>query len=101
MFASDAPAAGDIIICFYAVSACDSPGICGFGMVTKYLPKSRTFDWMPLPPTNKLKLRPWWNERVNEIADSVRRQSLRGTMYELPAALETDLRRGLFAWAGA
>jgi len=99
MFAHEAPAAGDIVICLFAPTACDTPGICGFGVITKYLPKTRKFDWLPLPPTNVLKRHPWWDDRAQEIADLVRAQSLRGTMYQLPAVLDSDLRRGLFAWA--
>lgn len=99
MFAHDAPAAGDVLVCFYAPAGCAYPGICGFGILTKYLPKTRRFDWLPLPPTNRLKARPWWDDRAAEITDLVRGQSPRGTMYQLPAVLETDLRRGLFAWA--
>ena len=98
MFAHEAPGPGDIIICFYAPAACDHPGICGFGVITKYFPKKRRFDWLPLPPTNTLKQRPWWDERAKEIAELVRAQSVRGTMYQLPAVLDTDLRRGLFMW---
>jgi len=98
MFAHEAPAAGDIIICFLAPAHCASPGICGFGVITKYLPRTRKFDWLPLPPTNALKRHPWWDDRAQEIADLARAQSPRGTMYHLPGALDTDLRRGLFAW---
>jgi hypothetical protein len=100
MFAGgDLPSAGDLIICFYAPSDSLFPGICGFGIITRYLVKSRRFDWLPLPPTESLKYSPWWDDRVIEIIDSVRRQSPRGTMYKLPAALDSDLRRGSFAWA--
>ena len=99
MFAHEAPAPGDVIVCFYAPAACEYPGICGFGIVTNYLPKTRRFDWLPLPPTNSLKRRPWWDDRAKEIAELVRAQSPRGTMYQVPAVLDTDLRRGLFAWA--
>src|SRR5689334_8663416 len=76
MFAIDAPAAGDLIICFYGPSKTDYPGVCGFGVITRYLSKTRKFDWLPLPPTDILKERPWWDERVKEITDLVRGQSL-------------------------
>ena len=95
------PSPGDLIVCFYAPSHCRHPGVCGFGLITKYLPKTRRFDWLALPPTDTLKHDPWWDERAEEIADLVRAQSPRGTMYLLPAALDTDLRRGMFVWAGA
>ena len=98
VFAHEAPAAGDILLCFYAPAECEHPGICGFGLITKYLPKTRRFDWLPLPPTNALKKHPWWDERAKEIADLIRAQSPRGTMYAIPAALDTDLRRGMFEW---
>lgn len=101
MFSHEAPAPGDIIICFYAPADCDRPGVCGFGIITKYLPKTRRFDWLALPPTNTLKLHPWWDERVKEIVDLVRAQSPRGTMYSVPSVLDSDLRRGMFLWAGA
>jgi len=100
MFAHEAPAPGDIVICFYAPRNCKKPGVCGFGVVTKYFPKTRRFAWLVLPPTNSLKHRPWWDERIKEIVELVRAQSVRGTMYAVPAALDTDIRRGLFAWAG-
>lgn len=101
MFASEPPAAGDLIICFYAPAEAEAPGVCGVGILTKYLPKSRKFDWLPLPPTDTLKRVPWWDERAKEIADLIRAQSPRGTMYALGAALDTDLRRGAFVWATA
>lgn len=99
MFAHEAPAAGDIVVCVYAPTACERPGVCGIGIITAYLPKKRRFDWLPLPPTNRLKQRPWWDERAMEIVDLIRAQSVRATMYQVPAVLDTDLRRGLFAWA--
>ena len=99
MFASEAPAAGDVIVCLYTPTQCDRPGICGFGIIMAYLPKKRRFDWLPLPPTNKLKTRPWWDERAIEIVDLIRAQSVRATMYQVPAVLDSDLRRGLFVWA--
>lgn len=99
MFTHVVPAAGDLMICYYAPSACPRPGFCGLGLITKYLPKKRRFDWLPLPPTNALKRRPWWDERAKEIGELVRAQSPRGTMYQLPAVLDTDLRQGMFAWA--
>jgi len=99
-FASEAPAPGDLIFLYYAPSGCDTPGICGLGVVLKYLPKTRRIVWVALPPTDKLKRRPWWDERVEEIIDLIRKSSQRGTMYSVPAVLDTDLRRGLFTWAG-
>jgi hypothetical protein len=99
MFAHEAPAAGDIVVCFFAPKGCDSPGFCGLGIITKYLPKTRRFDWLPLPPTTALKRRPWWDERAKEIAELVRAQSPRATMYQIPAVLDTDIRRGLFSWS--
>jgi len=99
MFAHEAPAAGDIIVCMYAPTGCGRPGVCGFGIITTYLPKKRRVDWLPLPPTNRLKRRPWWDERAMEIVDLIRAQSVRATMYQVPAVLDSDLRRGLFAWA--
>jgi hypothetical protein len=99
MFAGAAPAPGDLLICFYAPTACKAPGFCGLGLITKYLPLSKRFDWVPVPPTNVLRHAPWWDERARDIADLIRAQSPRATMYPLPAAIDTDLRRGLFQWA--
>ena len=99
MFADGRPAPGDIIICLYTPTGSKFAGVCGFGVITRYLPKSRRIDWLPLPPTDRLKRRPWWARRVEEILEAVRKKSPMGTMYQLPAALEADLRRGLFAWA--
>ena len=97
MFKTGPPAAGDLIVCFYAPSGSEKAGICGIGLITKYLPKTRKFDWLPLPPTDALKREPWWDDRVKEISELIRAQSPRGTMYSLPAALDTDIRRGAFA----
>ena len=94
----DSPEAGDIIVFFY-VPAGGEPGICGLGIITKYLPKSSKFDWLALPPTKILKSAPWWDERVEEYIDLIRRESPWGTMYQMPAVVEESLRRGLFAWA--
>lgn len=51
------------------------------------------------PPTDFLKENPWWDERVAEIVEMVRKSSPRLTMYPIPAVLDTDLRRGVFKWA--
>jgi hypothetical protein len=99
MFSSDDPAAGDLMILTYAETKASAPGICGLGLILKYLPRSRRFDWLVLPPTNSLKANPWWDNRAIEIVDAVRKEQPQATMYFLSAALETDLRRGLFAWA--
>ena len=96
MFTAETPAAGDILFCFYAPAGSEQPGICGLGLIVKYLPKTRRFDWLPLPPTDVAKNQPFWGERAKEIIELIRAQSPRGTMYPIPGALDTDLRRGLF-----
>jgi hypothetical protein len=98
MHARDAPCAGDIMFCYYAPTSCDFPGIVGLGLVTRYRQKKSEIEWLPLFPTNLLKRAPWKDDRVDEIVEAIRRGSPRGTMYSVAAALEADLRRGVFEW---
>lgn len=98
-YAKDAPAPGDLVIFFYAPAGGQYLGICGIGYITGYVPKTRRFHWLPLPPTNILKRRPWWDERVKRIVDRVRGRVNQGTMFPLSPAVERKQIRGLFAWA--
>jgi hypothetical protein len=96
MFSNDKPAAGDIIIFFYVKSKTETPGICGIGIITKYLPKRRRIHFVPIPPTNILKKQPWFDKQVEEYLDLIRHNAVRGTMYRLPATIESEIRRGMF-----
>ena len=96
MYSNEKPAAGDIVIFFYVKSQTNTPGICGIGIITKYFPNSRKILFVPIPPTNKLKAKPWFDEQVEEYLDLIRHKAVRGTMYRLPATIESEIRRGMF-----
>jgi hypothetical protein len=96
MFSNNKPAAGDIIIFFYVKSKTFTPGICGIGIITKYLPRRRRIYFVPIPPTNQLKKQPWFDEQVEDYLDLIRHNAVRGTMYRLPAIIESEIRRGMF-----
>jgi hypothetical protein len=80
-----------------------TPGICGWGVVLKYFPKRKRFRWRALPPTNRLKKDLWWDDTLQSMLPDILGvgEQRRATMFPVPAALETVLRRGLFAWLEA
>jgi hypothetical protein len=102
MFSKDLPAPGDLIYCLYSESS-GTPGLCGWGFVVKYFPKTKRFRWRALPPTNRLKKDPWWDDTLQSMLPNILgvEAQRRATMFPVSPVLETVLRRGLFAWLDA
>jgi hypothetical protein len=102
MFSKDLPTPGDLMYCLYSESS-RVPGICGWGFILKYFPKTQRIRWRALPPTNRLKKEPWWDDTLQSMLPEILGVGAqrRGTMFPVPATLDTMMRRGLFAWQDA
>lgn len=53
---------------------------------------------MPAPPSDLLKMCPWWNDEAKAIADKIRGNMKQRTLWRVEDDLETQLRRGILGW---
>src|SRR2546428_121452 len=65
------------------LSNAESPGLCGWGVVTAYNEEDITgkLAWRPVPPSDQLKMRPLLNEQLEARIDKIRGPMPRGTLW--------------------
>jgi hypothetical protein len=96
------PASGDIVTFFYAKSGGAEPGFYGWGVILEYIPEhDESHDLMyfrPVPPSDFLKLAPWWDDEASKLADDIRGQMKQGTLWLIQPTNLARLRRGIRWW---
>lgn len=75
------PDAGDVIFFFYCPTGQKEPGIYGWADVEGCDVARGKLAFKPKSPTDRLKMRPWWDENVKRIVDAIRRGYPRGTLW--------------------
>lgn len=101
--AEDAPAPGDTVVFFYAVSGSSEPGFYGWAVILLWDDENgqRKFYFRPVAPSDHLKMRPWGDEAARQIADKIRGNVKQGTMWPASNELAAEIGAGINAWVGA
>jgi hypothetical protein len=92
------PATGDTIVFFYAPSGGADPGIYGQAVVELCDGKSKTLYFIPVAPTDRLKMDPWWNDEVKKIVDEIRGGMKQATLFTVSAEQVRKIRLGIRNW---
>jgi signal peptidase I len=97
--ASEIPEPGDIIVFFYSPTGGIDPGYYGWAIVLEWFEGSSSpLYFRPVAPSDYLKMRPWWNEDANNLANKIRGAVKQGTMWKLPDRLVPEIRGGICRW---
>lgn len=92
------PAVGDTIVFFYAKSGGDDPGIYGWAIVERWDLGSNTLYFIPVAPTDRLKMHPWWDNEAKMVTDEVRGGMKQATLFLVPDDKISEIRSGIRTW---
>lgn len=93
------PKPGDTVAFFYAKAGCKEPGFYGWAVILLWTTEEKQrFYFRPVPPSDQLKMRPWWNDQAKEIADQVRGKVARGTLWPVSEDLAKVIGAGISSW---
>jgi hypothetical protein len=95
---SATPAVGDTIVFFYSRSGGTDPGIYGWAVIERCAPDSGTLYFIPVAPTDYLKMDPWWDNDAKKVTDDVRGAMKQATLFEVPAEKISVIRAGIRKW---
>ena len=96
------PQAGDTVTFFCAPSRGSDPGFYGWAVVTEFYTEAvHELYFVPVAPSDALKMMPWWNAEARKVADEIRGRFKQGTMWLIDDTLRDRLRRGIREWIGA
>lgn len=100
--AANSPALGDTLLLFYSATGGKDPGFYGWAVVLQWVPQSPTpLCFRPAPPSDYMKMHPWWDEEAAELANAIRQPVKVGTLWRVPDALVARIREGVRRWVGA
>lgn len=93
------PKVGDTLVFFYAPSGGNDPGIYGWAVLEKHHAESRTLYFIPVAPTDHLKMDPWWSEQtVKPLVDRIRGSVKQGTLFLIDDDTTRQMRQGIRCW---
>lgn len=93
------PEPGDLLVTFFAPTGGTNPGFYGWAVVLEWLEEaSSRLRFRPVPPSDTLKMCPWWNEEAAALADKIRGKMKQLTLWLIRDDLATQLRRGILTW---
>jgi hypothetical protein len=93
------PRPGDTVAFFYAPAGCKEPGFYGWAVILLWISDDKQrFYFRPVPPSDQLKMRPWWDETAKQLVDQVRGKVARGTLWPVPDELAAALGKGISQW---
>jgi hypothetical protein len=87
----NSPKTGDTMIMYYAPANEPDPGIYGWALVIRF--DDREIRFIPMPPSDYLKMNPVWDDEVKNIIGQVRGRTAVGTLWEIEDSLFKQLRK--------
>jgi len=96
---SDFPNAGDVVVFFYAPTGGEEGGFAGWAVVLDSKTESREVYFRAVPPTDQLKLDPWWDDQSRALADQIRGRVKQGTLWPIPEDVFKLVAKGMRSWA--
>jgi len=95
---AEVPKIGDTIIFFYAPSGGDDPGVYGWAVLERCDVESKTLYFIPVAPTNRLKMDPWWDKKIQQLADHIRGTMKQATLFPITLEDAKKIRSGIRRW---
>jgi hypothetical protein len=96
------PRQGDTVVFFYAKAGGPDPGFYGWAVITEWLagggPGKDEMYFRPVAPSDHLKMRPWWDDEAEELADRIRGKVKRFNLWRVSEEDSLGLRRGIARW---
>lgn len=88
--------AGDTLIFFYAPTGCDDPGIYGWAVLEYHREEDALLYFTPKPPTNRLKMDPWWDDKKTKaLAGKIRGRMTQATLFPIETTELKTIRAAL------
>jgi hypothetical protein len=95
------PEPGDTVAFFYAPTGCDEPGFYGWAVILLWVSDEKSsFYFRPVAPSDRLKMHPWWDAKARKLADQIRGNVKRGTLWPVSPDLANDLATAINSWVG-
>jgi len=88
----DDPAEGDMFFAWYAKTRCDDPGLYGWGVVVRGMNEFGELHWMPVFPSDYLKMHPLFDEELDSLVAGIRGPVAQGTMWAIHTPQVRELR---------
>ena|SRR3990172_7667733 len=94
------PEPGDRVVFFYAPSRGEEGGFYGWAVVLdwRHDEEGKRIYFRPVAPSDHLKMDPWWDPDAKRIADEVRGQVKRATLWPVRDELAKKISAGITAW---
>lgn len=94
----DVPKVGDTLVFFYSRTGGDDPGIYGWAVLDRCEPEAHRLYFVPVAPTNHLKMDPWWDKKAEQLTDRIRGAVKQGTLFHVSRPDAKALRAGIRSW---
>jgi hypothetical protein len=96
-YGNSEPISGDRIIFYYTPSKGDDPGIYGWAIITSIFSIEKQIYFMPVDPSDKLKMYPWTDREVIEIINEIRPVN-QGTLFQIDEKIKHRILTGIIKW---
>ena len=92
------PAVGDTVVFFYAPSGGTDPGIYGWAVIERCDADSGALYFIPVTPTDHLKMDPWWDDQAKAAVNDIRGAMKQATLFQVPPDQVSVIRAGVRRW---
>lgn len=89
---------GDTLVFFYAPAGGQDPGFYGWAMVERWDEESRLVYFVPIAPSDYLKMDPWWGDDAKRVADKIRGRMAQATLFLISRKELSSIRNGIRSW---
>lgn len=96
------PQVGDTIVFFYAKSSGMEPGFYGWAIIVEYRVEEKLIYFIPVAPTNFLKMCPWWDKgrdkSASKLANEIRGSAKEATTWAVKPNQAEKVQDGIRRW---
>jgi hypothetical protein len=92
------PVPGERMVCWYAPSGAELPGLVGWGVVLGFSSERNEIVWRPSPPTDAVKMCPIFDDELKSHIDVVRGGFPRATMWPVSVKEANYLATRIRTW---
>jgi hypothetical protein len=92
------PQRGDIILVWFDKGTTEDPGLYGWGIVMDMDHLEKSIAFRPVFPSDLIKMKPIFEDEIEEIVDKVKGEFPIGTMWALDKEAEKEVRELIYDW---